>query len=383
MGAIRNHGRVPRSLHAEYYSEPGVAAREEIHSSSGVNGDWSRKYHYRHFPTRQSRDPHKLPLDLRPQPLPPLPLQPWHLRAARIKAHGDVVSGRVPLLYGESTFVFGAKFERSCPADRFFHNGDGHELWYVHEGRGLLASEYGVLPFRPGHFVVVPKATSYRVELESEDCCLLLIESRFPIVQTHAMTPMVDTEIDSPEFRLPRDEEGEFRIWTKHNGGFVTEMFLGHHPFDLIGWHGSLYPFALHSDDARPTEILGRRTSLFESGCVNARGFSVGMATGSDEAARQNADSDEAVFFANARVGARKGSVERGSLTFHAGSLPHAPQATTITRLHDERGNLAHDQVVSLQTCFEPLAVAKQAMGIAEKDYVTREFRSAQSIPVE
>ena len=380
MSATRNHGRVPRSLHAEHYSEPGVAAREEIHSSAGIGGDSSRKYHYRHFPTRQIRDPHKLPLDLRPQPLSPLPLQPWHLRAGRIKPHGDVVSGRVPLLFGESTFVFGVRFERSCPADRFFRNGDGHELWYVHEGRGLLASDYGVLPFRPGHFVLVPKGTTYRVELESEDCCLLLIESRFPIALT---APVIDTETDSPEFRLPRDEEGEFRVWTKHDGGFVTEMFLGHHPFDLIGWHGSLYPFALHCEDVRQTEILGGTTPFFESRSAAKRGFSVGAATGSDGAARFNADSDEALFFANARVGSRKGSVERGSLTFHAGSLPHAPQAATVKRPHDDRGNIAHDHVVTLQTCFEPLAVAKQALGIAEKDYLTREFRSAQGPSVD
>ena len=383
MNAMRHHGRVPRSLHAQHYSEPGVAAREEIHRSSGTSRDWSRKYHYRHFPTRQIRDPHKLTLDLRPQLLPPQPLQPWHLRAGRIKPHGDVVSGRVPLLFGESTFVFGARFERSCPADRFFRNGDGHELWYVQEGRGLLASEYGVLAFRPGHFVLVPKGTSYRVELESEDCSLMLVESRYPFVRARAPAPVVDTEIDSPEFRLPRDEEGEFRVWTKHDGGFVTEMFLGHHPFDLIGWQGSLYPFALHCDDVHSAQILGRTSLLFESGSPAARGLSVGVTTGSDAAARHNADCDEASFFSNARVGSRKGSVERGSLTFHSGALPHAPQAATIKPPQDERGNQAHDQIVALQTFFEPLAVAKQALGIADKDYSTREFRSTQTILVE
>jgi len=125
-----------------------------------------------------------------------------------------VVSGRVPLVYGTTTFVYAARFEKSCPADRFFRNGDGHELWFVQEGRGLLASEYGVLPFHKGQYVVIPKGTTYRVELESEECHLLMIESRFPIGfaphylnksgQASLMSPVVETETNPPEFR-PRE----------------------------------------------------------------------------------------------------------------------------------------------------------------------------------
>ena len=98
-------GRVPRTLHGEMFSEPGVTSLEEIHGASGSEGAWSRKYHYRKYPVHQVRDPHKLPLDLRPQALPPLALQPWRLRAGRLKAHGDVVAGRVPLLYGPATTI--------------------------------------------------------------------------------------------------------------------------------------------------------------------------------------------------------------------------------------------------------------------------------------
>lgn len=359
MSLLLARGRAPKTLHAELASEPGVASLEEIHGASGAAGRWSRKYHYRHWPAHPVREPHRLPLDLRPQPTGPLPLQSWRLRAGRLKSHGDVVSGRVPLLYGPATLVCAARFEKSCPADRFFRNGDGHELWFVQEGRGLLASEYGVLPFRPGHYILLPKGTTYRVELESEDCFLLMVESRFPMVtaprhlnasgQAALSAPFTETELEAPEFRPPRDEEGAYRIWTKHDGGFVTEAFLGHHPFDLIGWEGALFPHAISAE---------RRA--FHSGRADGEGLSVSSVQDPDAPAayaHSNPDCDEAFFF-----------TKTGLLTFHPGSLPHAPQGTAARRSHAERGQLSEHLTVSIEAVFEPLRTAKQALPISDKD---------------
>jgi len=359
MSAILTRGRVSKTLHAELFSEPGVPALEEIHGASGASGEWSRKYHYRRWPSQQAREAHKLPLDLRPQALPPMALQPWRLRAGRLKPHGDVVSARVPLLYGPATLACVARFEKSCPADRFFRNGDGHELWFVQEGRGLLASEYGVLPFRPGHYVLIPKGTTYRVELESEDCFLLMIESRFPIRvapehlnasgQAALWAPFVETEIEAPEFRPPRDEEGVCRVWTKHDGGFVTEAFLGHHPFDLVGWEGALYPYAAAAE---------RRA--FHAGRSRGEGLTIRSFHDADAPAayaHSNPDCDEAFFFTKAAL-----------MTFHPGALPHAPQGTAARRSHAEHGQLAEHLTVSLEAVFEPLRAAKQALAVAEKD---------------
>lgn len=404
MSLLLSRGRVPKVPHTEFYSEPDVLALEEIHGAAGFSGPYSRKYHYRKYPTQQVRPAHRLPVDMRPIPLPPQPLQPWHLRTGRIKPHGDAVSGRVPLVYGDSTRIFAARFERSCPADRFFRNGDGHELWFVQEGKGLLASEYGVLPFRKGHYVLVPKGTTWRVELESEDAWLLIVESRKPIDfaphylnaagQATLMAPVVETEVGTPEFRPARDEEGLFRVWTKHDGGFVTELYLGHHPFDLIGWEGTLYPWTYHTDDQHP---LARRIhtapptrQTFQSGVAPHDGFAVCTFKGQIEGwhpldtpapyAHFNADSDEVMFFSNTSYGARKGAVEPGSFTFHPGSLPHSPHGNAAKKSFAERGKLSDYLAVMLDTFFEPLKVAKQALPIAEKAYPESWNKDTQGI---
>lgn len=404
MSMILTRGRVPRTPHNEFYSEPGVLALEEIHGAMGFSGDYTRKYHYRKYSTHQVQPPHKLPLDLRPQALPPQPLQPWHIRTGRVKAHGDVVSGRVPLMYGPNTTVSVARFERSCPADRFFRNGDGHELWFVQEGRGLLASEFGVLAFRPGHYILIPKGTTYRMELESEDCWLFGFESRFPIQfaphylnasgQATLMSPVVETEIGAPEFRPPRDEDGLFRVWTKHNGGFTTEMFLGHHPFDVVGWEGALYPYTFHVDDhhplARQIHTAPPTRQTFQSGSAPHSGFSVCTFKGQIEGwhprdipapySHFNVDSDEVMFFANTTYGARRGLVQPGSITFHPGSLPHSPHGAAARASMAERGKLSDYLAVMMDTFFEPLAVAKQALPFAEKDYALSWNRDSQAV---
>ena len=405
MSVILTRGRVPKTPHTEFYSEPEVLALEEIHGVTGFNGDWSRKYHYRKYPTQQVSEPKRLPLDLRPQTMAPhQPLQPWHIRTGRIKAHGDHISGRVPLVYGPTTLVSAARFEKSCPAQRFFRNGDGHELWFVQEGSGLIASEYGVLPFKKGHYVNLPKGTTYRVELESEDCALLIIESRLPIQfaphylnasgQAHLTAPVVETETGLPEFRPARDEDGEFRVWTKHGGGFVTELFLGHHPFDLIGWEGALYPYTFHTDDHHPivrrihTAPPTRQT--FQSGTAPHNGFSICTFKGQIEGwhardvpapyAHFNVDSDEVMFFSNTSYGARKGLVEPGSFTFHPGSLPHSPHGMAAKRSLAERGKLSDYLAVMLDTFYEQLEVAKQALPYADKDYPMSWNRDSQGI---
>ncbi|MEQ1919133.1 MAG: homogentisate 1,2-dioxygenase [Elusimicrobiota bacterium] len=357
MSVILTRGRVPKTPHTEFYSEPEVLALEEIHGVSGFSGDWSRKYHYRKYPTQQVSEPKKLPLDLRPQTMAPhQPLQPWHIRTGRLKAHGDHISGRVPL------------------------------------------------PFRKGHYVNIPKGTTYRVELASEDCALLIIESRLPIQfaphylnpsgQAHLTAPVVETETGLPEFRPARDEDGEFRVWTKHGGGLVTELFLGHHPFDLIGWEGALYPYTFHTDDhhplAREIHTAPPTRQTFQSGAAPHNGFAVCTFKGQIEGwnprdvpapyAHYNVDSDEVMFFANTTYGARKGLVEPGSFTFHPGSLPHSPHGMAAKRSFSERGKLSDYLAVMLDTFFEPLEVAKQALPLADKDYPTSWNRDTQGI---
>src|SRR5262245_16058484 len=105
MSVIVKRGDVPKVPHTEFYAKKGVLALEEIHGTYGFSGAYSRKMHVRRYPTEQSAPPKLASFDLKPRFGPELPLQPFHLKTARLKPGGDFARARVPLLAGPSTTV--------------------------------------------------------------------------------------------------------------------------------------------------------------------------------------------------------------------------------------------------------------------------------------
>ena len=54
-----------------------------------------------------------------------------------------------------------------------------------------------------------------------------------------------------PENLPLHEERGEFRILVKKDN-CLTEVILDHHPFDVVGWDGYYYPWALNIEDFEP-----------------------------------------------------------------------------------------------------------------------------------
>ena len=393
MALIAKKGRVPKTPHTEFYSKPGVLALEEIHGAYGFSGAWSRKMHLRRYPTEQAKAPQRSTIDLRPAPADDLPLQPFHIRAGRIPYGEDHVRARKALVYGATTVVSVSKPKISSPEKEFFRNGDMHELLFVQEGEGVLASEFGELSFKPNLYLAVPKGTTYQIRLKTEQAFLLVVESRYPIHfaphylnshgQANLTAPVVETEVGLPELGEARDEEGPHAVLVKHDGGRVTRLTLGHHPFDLIGWEGALYPFSFEASDhhsiAREIHTAPPARQTFQAGAAPHNGFSICTFRAQVEGwhpldipapyAHQNVDSDEVMFFSNTTYGARKGVIEPGSLTFHPGALPHSPQGDAAKRSLAQRGKVSDYLAVMLDTFFETLQPTKTALAYADKDY--------------
>ena len=390
---ILKRGRVPATPHTEFYALKGVLSLEEIHGTFGFSGPYSRKMHLRSYPTDQAAPPRPVDFNLTPRPAKETALQPYHLRTGALPFGEDALRARKPLLFGPTMTVSISKPKRSMAEGVFFRNGERHELYFVQEGSGTLASEYGELPFRPGLYLVVPKGATYRIELSSKSAVFLIIDSLYPIHfpphylnsqgQAALMAPIVETEIEAPVLRSPRDEAGRFAVDTLHGGGRVTRLTLGHHPFDLAGWEGSLYPFAFdiknHHGIAREIHTAPPLHQTFQSGQAPHNGFAICSFVPQMEGwhpkevpapyAHQNVDCDEVMFFSNASYTARKGVIEPGSMTFHPGSLPHSPQGAAALRSLAERGKLNTRRAVMLDTFFESLSLTETAFRCRDKEY--------------
>jgi len=390
---IVRRGKVPRAPHTEQRGKDGALALEEIHGSYGFSGPWSRKLHVRGYPTEQVAAPRKAAFSLAPKPAPAAPLQHFHIPTGKLPYAGDPVRGRTALFAGPNTVLSVVKPVRSQPAGEFFRNGEKHELFFVQEGSGVLASEYGDLPFRKNHYLVVPKGTTYRLELESKAAYLVLVESRWPVHfplrylnpagQASLSSPVVESMAEPPAFRPPVDKTGRFSVLVKHDGGQVTALALGRHPFDLAGWEGSLYPFAFdildHHGIAKATHAAPPMHQTFESGAAPHHGFAVCSFIPQPEGwhplevpapyAHFNVDSDELMFFSNTNYGARKGVIADGALTYHPGSLPHGPQGDAAERSLADRGRMSERLAVMVDTFFEPLTPTAAAWRIRDKGY--------------
>lgn len=385
-------GAVPPTPHTEFRVK-GRFTLEEIHGSYGFSGPYSRKIHLGGYPTEQAAPPVAAGFDLTPRPPaePPL-LQPYHLRTDRVAPGPDAIRSRTALVFGPSTVVSVVRTLGAMPKDVFFRNGDKHELYFVQDGQGTLKSEYGDVRFRKNHYLIVPKGTTYRIDLDGA-CWLLLVESTYPIDfaphhlnragQATLMAPVVETEISAPVFRPPVDRGGRFFVDVKHAGGRVTRLTLGHHPFDLAGWEGTLFPFAFdilnHHGIARAIHTAPPAHQTFQSGNAPYNGFSVCSFVPQMEGwdprdvpapyAHANVDSDECMFFANASYGAREGVIRPGSLTFHPGSVPHSPQGKAALRSLAGRAKMNQRVAVMVDTFFEGLEVSDAGWRVSDRGY--------------
>src|SRR6185369_4837825 len=96
--------------------------------------------------------------------------------------------------------------------------------------------------------------------------------------QAKMMAPIVETEIEAPRFKSAVERRGEFPVDVQHGGGRVTRLTLGHHPFDLVGWEGALYPFGFdiknHHGIAREIHTAPPVHQTFQAGNPPYGGFS-------------------------------------------------------------------------------------------------------------
>ena len=250
--------------------------------------------------------------------------------------------------------------------------------------------------------MVIPKATTYRIELNSPNTWLVLFESQYPIDwpphymnsagQTHLVSPVVETEVELPALAPARDEEGEFAIYQQHGNGRVTKGILGHHPFDLCGWEGALYPFVFdvknHHGIARAIHTAPPAHQTFQSGRVPDNGFSLCSFVPQVEGwhprdvgapyAHLNVDSDELMFFCNASYGPRKGIVREGSVTFHPGGVPHSPHGKAAEKSLSGRGKHLDRLAVMLDTYFESLQLTTTGERWIDCDYATSWWQARQ-----
>jgi homogentisate 1,2-dioxygenase len=371
-------GDLPPKRHIQFRRPDGELHSEELFGAEGFSGSSSLLYHY-YPPTRVTK------VEQGPEIVPERwetgVLRHHHLRTKDIPVSGDPVSSRIPVLYNSDVLLSVGRPNE--PMDYFYRNGEHDELVFIHEGKGVVRSSFGTLPFAPWDYVYIPRGTTYRMDFDTEDNRIFVVESSGPISiprryrselgQFMENSPFCERDIGRPQLPLFYDETGEFEVRIKKLGR-MHRYWFDHHPLDTVGWDGYLYPWTFNIKNFEP--ITGRvhqpppvhQTFAGPNFVVCSfvpRLFDYHPLAIPAPYVHSNIDSDEVLYYVHGDFMSRRG-VEYASITEHPGGIPHGPHPG---KAEESIGKVeTHEYAVMVDT-FHPLFLAKDAEDLDDPKY--------------
>lgn len=372
-------GEIPHKRHTQFRQPNGRLYHEEVMGIHGFAGIQSILYHLSP-PTAVARIPAALPAQILYEEVGPL--RPRHLRAAPVAEGGNAIDGRVPLMGNHDVVLYVGRPTEAMPFWYKFAHGD--DIIFIHDGTGLLESQFGHLHYRPGDYLVIPTGVMWRL-LPDEGVAqrMLFVESYGHVTppkrylnnygQFLENAPYCERDIRTPEKLVTYDERGEFEVRVKARGA-ITQFIYNHHPLDVVGWDGHLWPFAFNIEDFEP--ITGRvhqpppvHQTFDGPGFVLCsfvpRLFDYHPLSIPAPYNHSNVDSDEVLYYVEGDFMSRKG-IERASLTIHPNGIPHGPHPGTY---EGSIGKERTEELAVMVDTFQPLRLTTAACELEDEGY--------------
>ena len=393
-------GEIPPKRHINFHASDGARCHEELVGQEGFSAESSLLYH------RQSPSAlvgvEALGHD-ESEVSPDRPLVPRHIRTGALGsqfsgtdaggadgggAGSDMVGARV-LLFANRDLRIGW-VEADCTSP-LYRNAGGDELVYVHRGRVLLESSFGLLEAATGDYVVVPRSTVHRWRTVEPTSALVLesagqvgppLRYRSKTGQFLEHAPYCERDLRGPsQLALPDDganrPAGSAEIIVRNGSGLSRHVYQ-HHPFDVVGWDGCVYPWALNISDFEP--IVG---SIHQPPPVHQTFEGPGFVVCSfvprpldfHPAAvkvpyhHSNTDSDELLFYVSGDFTSRMGSgVAAGSITYHPSGFVHGPHPGSSDKL---AGEARTRETAVMIDSFTPLGLTEAARRASDQGYLS------------
>lgn len=228
----------------------------------------------------------------------------------------------------------------SKPMDFWVRNADADEVRFIHEGSGQLETDFGVLNYRAGHYVVIPRGTTHRwvskdanVHLVIESIGEIELPDRGLLGRHAQFDPMIMGIPELPETEPSSVANQKFEVRIKRQKQW-TKVLYPFHPLNCSGWKGDLTVWSIHVDDIRP--IVSPRYHLpppvhttFVAQNFVICSFLPRPLESEDGAMKvpfyhRNIDFDEVLFYHAGNFFSREG-IGAGSVTWHPFGIHHGP----------------------------------------------------------
>jgi len=385
MPYYRQMGTVSAKRHTVYRRSDGHRYSEQLISQVGFSGNSSLLYHV-NSPSAivqiEPVDEFKL-FEATPDPL----ITPRHLRTQNLAEGEDLFLGRRLLLASSDLRV---SFARAAGTSGLYANATGDELVYIQSGQIVLESVFGRLEASTGDYVIVPSGAIHRwVNVSGAPVEAFIIEATGHIGpprqflstdgQFAENSPYCERDMRGPSELVAAEGESVPVIIRNRSG--LTRHIYQHHPFDVVGWDGCVYPWAFNILDFEP--LVGRLHKpppvhqTFEGPGFVIFSFVPRLLDFHPDAVKvpshhANVDCDEVIFYSSGDFMSRAGldgtgsGIGIGSISFHPSGFVHGPQPGGVEASFARERT---EEVAVMIDTFKPLDVTDAAREVSAENY--------------
>jgi homogentisate 1,2-dioxygenase len=196
-------------------------------------------------------------------------------------------------------------------------------------------------------------------------------EFRNPVGQLRMDAPYTHRDFVRPVFKGPRP--GPKRILVKKDDAFV-ERFPVASPFDVVGWDGTVWPFAFDILKFQPKTGLVHLPPTVHSTFAGRNALVcsfVPRVTDTHPDAipcpypHMSVDCDEIIYYVRGNFTSRKG-VGPKAVSLHPAGVPHGPHPGAY---EGSIGTRSTDEVAVMMDTFAPLRLTQQALALESPGY--------------
>lgn len=372
-------GNIPHKRHIQFKKPDGSLYYEQLFGTIGFDGMSTNSYHEQR-PTQVKEI--KKQYSVAPKIALANNIKSYRLKGFQVKPEQDYLESRKTVLINSDCAIILSAPKQSTSV-YFYKNTDADELIFIHRGTGKLRTIFGNLDFKYGDYLLIPRGIIYKIDFDTEDNRLFIVESRRPIYtpkryrnwfgQLLEHSPFCERDIRQPQELETYNESGDFLIKVKKQDDII-EMVYASHPFDVVGYDGYNYPYAFSIHDFEP--ITGRIHQpppvhqTFETDAFVICSFVPRLYDYHPESIpapynHSNIDSDEVLYYVDGDFMSRN-DVEAGHISLHPAGIPHGPHPGAAER---SIGKVKTDELAVMVDTFKPLMVTEDAMKIADDDY--------------
>lgn len=372
-------GNIPHKRHIQFRKPNGDLYYEQLFGTVGFDGMSTNSYHEQR-PTQVKEI--RRQYSVAPKIAKANNIQSYKLRGFDVAPQDDFLESRKIVLTNSDCHIVLAA-PRKSTTDYFYKNTDSDEVIFIHQGTGKLRTMLGNLDFKYGDYLVIPRGMIYKMDFDTEDNRLFIVESHSPVYtpkqyrnwfgQLLEHSPFCERDIRRPEELETYNEKGDFVIKVKKKDE-IFEMVYASHPFDVIGYDGFNYPYAFSIHDFEP--ITGRihlpppihqtfETNAFVICSFVPRLYDYHPLSIPAPYNHSNIDADEVLYYVDGDFMSRN-DVKSGNISLHPAGIPHGPHPGAAERSIGKKETL---ELAVMVDTFKPLMVTEEAMNIADDTY--------------